>query len=68
MPFDKRESIITNTVQEQASSYAYAETELLKEALKRSYAERFFFATRLYKIGQTLSKATIIHKQDTLTK
>jgi hypothetical protein len=39
-----------------------AEIELLKEGLKRSYKERFEMATRLYKIQQTMSKATITHK------
>ncbi len=39
-----------------------AELELLKEGLKRSYKERFEMATRLYKIQQTMSKASIIHK------
>ncbi|WP_162996833.1 hypothetical protein [Mucilaginibacter kameinonensis] len=39
-----------------------AEIELLKEGLKRSYKERFEMATRLYKIQQTMSKASIVHK------
>jgi hypothetical protein len=39
-----------------------AEIELLKEGLRRSYKERFEMATRLYKIQQTMSKATITHK------
>ena len=39
-----------------------AELDLLKEGLKRSYKERFEMATRLYKIQQTMSKATINHK------
>jgi rRNA maturation endonuclease Nob1 len=39
-----------------------AEIELLKEALKRSYKEHFEMATRLYKIQQTMSKASIVHK------
>jgi acyl-[acyl carrier protein]--UDP-N-acetylglucosamine O-acyltransferase len=37
-----------------------AEIELLKEALKRSYKERFEMATRLYKIQQTMSKASVV--------
>lgn len=40
----------------------------LKEALARSYTERFLFATRLYKIQQTLLKATVSHKPDNLNK
>lgn len=43
-------------------SFDKAEIELLKEGLKRSYKERFEMATRLYKIQQTMSKATITHK------
>lgn len=39
-----------------------AELALLKEGLKRSYRERFEMATRLYKIQQTLNKASISHK------
>ncbi|EHQ28928.1 hypothetical protein [Mucilaginibacter paludis] len=39
-----------------------AEIALLKEGLKRSYKERFEMATRLYKIQQTMAKATIVHK------
>ncbi|WPV02841.1 hypothetical protein SNE26_13720 [Mucilaginibacter sp. cycad4] len=39
-----------------------AEIELLKEGLKRSYKERFQMATRLYKIQQTMNKASIVHK------
>lgn len=39
-----------------------AEIDLLKEGLKRSYKERFEMCTRLYKIQQTMSKASISHK------
>lgn len=39
-----------------------AELEYLKEGLKRSYKERFLMATRLYKIQQTMNKASISHK------
>ncbi len=39
-----------------------AEIELLKEGLKRTYKERFEFATRLYKIQQTMNRAVITHK------
>ena len=38
------------------------EIEELKEALKRSYKERFLMATRLYKVQQTMNKASITHK------
>ena len=43
-------------------TFDQAELELLKEGLKRSYKERFKMATRLYKIQQTMSKASISHK------
>jgi hypothetical protein len=43
-------------------TFGETEIELLKEALKRSYKERFEMATRLYKIQQTMSKASIVHK------
>ncbi|QQL50975.1 hypothetical protein [Mucilaginibacter ginkgonis] len=39
-----------------------AEINLLKEALKRTYTERFLFATKLYKIQKTMEKAIITHK------
>lgn len=44
------------------NSFDEAEIELLKEALKRTYKERFEMATRLYKMQQTMSKATTVHK------
>lgn len=43
-------------------TFDQAELELLKEGLKRSYKERFEMATRLYKIQQTMNKASISHK------
>jgi len=43
-------------------TFDQAELELLKEGLKRSYKERFEMANRLYKIQQTMSKASISHK------
>jgi hypothetical protein len=39
-----------------------SELRLLKDGLKRSYKERFEMATRLYKIQQTMNKASITHK------
>lgn len=41
-----------------------AELALLKEGLKRTHKERFLFATRLYKIQQTMNKAVITHKPE----
>lgn len=42
--------------------YEKASLDMLRDALKRSYTERFLMTTRLYKIQQTINKATIIHK------
>jgi len=46
----------------QKQEFDRSELSLLKEGLKRSFKERFEMATRLYKIHQTMSKATITHK------
>ena len=51
-----------NFLNEPSASYEKAEMDLLRESLNRSYTERFLFATRLYKIQQTFSKAKITHK------
>lgn len=48
---------------EPSVNYEKAEMDLLREALNRSYTERFLFATRLYKIQKTFSKAKITHKR-----
>ena len=39
-----------------------ADIRAIKEALKRTCNERFLMVTRLYKIQQAMSKATITHK------
>ncbi|MGY3213607.1 hypothetical protein [Mucilaginibacter sp. HD30] len=39
-----------------------AELAYLKEGLKRTYKERFEYATLLYKVQQTMNKAVITHK------
>jgi hypothetical protein len=46
----------------QTPDFEKSELDLLKENLRRSYKERFLYATRLYKIQQTLKKAVITHK------
>ena len=46
----------------QKQAFDKAELELLKEGLKRTYTERFLFATQLYKAQQTMQKAIITHK------
>jgi hypothetical protein len=48
--------------------FANAENNLLKEALLRTYEERFLFTTKLYKIQKTMEKFTIKHKPFTLKK
>lgn len=49
-------------MEESKPIFDHSQIELLKEALKRSYKERFEMATRLYKVQQTMNKATIVHK------
>jgi hypothetical protein len=48
--------------------YEKAEMDQLRDALKRSYKERFLMATTLYKVQQTLNKAKITRKPYTLSK
>jgi hypothetical protein len=45
------------------ADYDAAEIANLKEALNRTHMERLLFATKLYKVQQTLKKATYTHKQ-----
>jgi len=49
-------------MEKSTTSFTRAELEHLKEGLKRNYKERFLMATRLYKVQQTMNKATITHK------
>lgn len=49
-------------MEKESSTLTEAELEQLKAGLKRTYKERFEMATRLYKIQQTINKATITHK------
>ena len=51
-----------NSLKGSEVGYDKAETELLREALKRTYKERFLMLTRLYKIQQTLNKAKITYR------
>ncbi|MGB4776564.1 MAG: hypothetical protein WBP45_15405 [Daejeonella sp.] len=44
------------------ADYDKAELDLLKEGLNRSYKERFQMTTLLYKIQQTMQKASITYK------
>ena len=45
-------------------AFEKSEDNLLQEGLKRTHTERFYFATRLYKINKMLSGATITHFTD----
>lgn len=49
-------------IEKEANTFDQAELALLKEALKRSYTERFQMATRLFKLNNTMKKAKITHK------
>lgn len=49
-------------MQEKELNLPPLDVEKLKQALKRSYKERFEMATLLYKVQQTMKKATITHK------
>ncbi len=51
-----------NVLNEHQPDCEKTEMDQLRDALKRTYKERFLVATRLYKIQQTLNKATITHQ------
>lgn len=55
-----------NVVLEQQADYEKAAMDTLRDALKRTYKERFLIATSLYKIQQTFGRAVITHKPYTL--
>lgn len=57
-----------NIVHEHQADYEKAEMDPLRDALRRTYKERFLVATNLYKIQQTLNRAVITHKPYTLDK
>ena len=57
-----------NILQDPQADYEKAELDLLRDALKRSFKERFLMATTLYKVQMTLNKAKITHKPYTLSK
>lgn len=45
-------------------AFEKSEDNLLLEGLKRTHTERFYFATRLYKINKMMSRANITHFTD----
>ncbi len=59
---DEQLALQKSFLQEPDSFYEKAETDQLKEALQRSYKERFLVMTRLMKLNNMLSKAKITHK------
>lgn len=59
---EERSALQQNFLQEPDSFYEKAETDQLKEALQRSYKDRFLTMTRLMKLNLMLSKAKITHK------
>lgn len=48
-----------NIVNDPQPDYEKAEMDLLRDALKRTYKERFLMTTTLYKVQQTLNRAKI---------
>jgi hypothetical protein len=42
--------------------YEKAETDLLRNTLKKSYTERFLMATKLFKISMMLKNAKVTHQ------
>lgn len=68
MSLEKNKLQQQNVANEPQPDYDKAEMDLLRDALKRTYTERFLMTTRLYKIQQTLNKATIIHRPYTLDR
>lgn len=57
-----------NIVNDPQPDYEKAELDLLRDALKRSYTERFLMATTLYKVQLTLNRAQISRTPYTLSK
>ena len=51
-----------NMVNEPSPDYEKAETDLLRDALKRSYEERFHMMTNLMKRNLMFRNAVITHK------
>jgi len=70
MPFQDNQHIpaAANEVNEPAADYEKAELDLLRDGIKRTHKERFLFTTMLYKVQQTMKRASIVHKPDNLPK
>lgn len=64
---EKNKILLEDTIlNEPAADYEKAETDLLKDALNRSYTERFLMTTRLYKIQLTLARQKLLTSLTTL--
>lgn len=50
-----------NILQEPDSFYEKAETDLLRDGLRRTHKERFLMLTQFYKMQKTLNRAKITH-------
>lgn len=59
MTEQERKELEEQYLRDPDSFYKKAETDRLKEALKRTYKERFLVMTRLMKMGNMLSNARI---------
>lgn len=53
-----------NIVSEPTADYEKAEMDLLRNALKHSYTERFLIMTRLMKMDKMFRSAKITHKKN----
>ncbi|MES1218263.1 MAG: hypothetical protein ABUT20_22345 [Bacteroidota bacterium] len=56
---EQRKELYENFLREPDSFYEKAEMDQLREALQKSYTERFLTMTRLMKMGIMFSKAKI---------
>ena len=65
MTEQERKELEEQYLRDPDSFYKKAETDRLKEALKRTYKERFLVMTRLMKMGSMLSKARITKQATT---
>lgn len=65
MTEQERKELEEQYLRDPDSFYKKAETDRLKEALKRTYKERFLVMTRLMKMGSMLSNARITKQAST---
>lgn len=58
---DKRNNFNKNEEPDIDLAFQKSEDDLLLEGLNRTYTERFYFATRLYKVQKLMEKARVTH-------